>query len=259
MARTVVIVGQDGRLIDVTGASGESNPRYAKFAARLLGDNGSAAVLNYGWNDRSDLVVTGASGAGNSITLDAVEVIVPGDFRVGGELLQDIVNWRIDDAMSGIVGTPDEIDVTVTPVDDGSSSDESRNLYTIGLNSLFRDRFTNLEDTVRELVRLEDVFYIGDGLVANDGDPRLLSVRIGTGLRFDGADDPGGSDYPDGYMPLPRAVAVDCDNEPVEFSVKPITSGAVYAALGGAAAPRYVVGFDPVTGNMVLYDRFVNA
>ena len=266
MARTVVIVGQDGRLIDVTGASGESNSRYAKFAARLLGDNGSAAVLNYGWNGRPDLVVTGASGTGNSITLDAMEVVVPGDFRVGGELLQDIVNWRIDTEMSGILGAPGEIDVTVTPADEesGGSSDEGpRNLYTISLDRLFLERFTNLEDTVRDIVRLKDVFYIGDGLSLDDGTPGLLKVKLGTGLRFEDSDESSGSDSPEDvdpseYTPPHRAVAVDCDDAPVEGSVKPITSGAVFEAIGGSEAPRYVVGVDQESGNIVLYDRFVD-
>lgn len=266
MARTVVIVGQDGRLIDVTGASGESSSRYAKFAARLLGDNGSAAVLNYGWNGRSDLVVTGASGAGNSITLDAMEVVVPGDLRVGGKPLQDIVDWRIDTEMSGILGTPGEIDVTMTPADEesGGSSDEGpRNLYTIGLDRLFLDRFTNLEDTVRDIVRLKDVFYIGDGLSLDDGTPGLLEVKLGTGLKFEDDDESSGSDSPEDadpseYEPSRRAIAVDCDDVPVENSVKPITSGAVFDAIGGSEVPRYIVGVDPESGNMVLYDRLVD-
>jgi hypothetical protein len=32
----------------------------------------------------------------------------------------------------------------------------------------------------------------------------------------------------------------------------------VFEAIGGSEAPRYTIGIDPESGNMVLYDRFVD-
>jgi len=252
--RTVVVVGEDGRLIDVTGAVKESDTHYAKFAARLLGESGDFATLDYGWHGKTKLKITGANG--EQIVLDASEVVVSGDLKVGNKYLDDIIDERVDIELGGLTGKEGEIDVDQVPNEDsGSSSDQPRNLYIVGLSQHFIDRIETIEAELGGIIRMDDVYYIGDGLLADkENEPHVLSVKIGTGLKFED-EDSSDSESPDDaeLMPTSRLLSVDCDDVVQEGSLKPVTSGAVYDAIGGATS-RYVVEVDSTSGNVVLYD-----
>lgn len=255
--RTVVVVGEDGRLIDVTGAIKESDTHYAKFAARLLGESGDFATLDYGWNGKTKLKITGANG--EQIVLDAQEVTVPGDLTIGGTPIQDLVDGRIDLELAGLTGAEGEITVTRVQNEDsgdsGDSGEQPRNLYIVGLSQHFIDRIETIEAELGGIIRMDDVYYIGDGLLADkENEPHVLSVKIGTGLKFED-EDSSDSESPDDseLMPTSRLLSVDCDDVVQEGSLKPVTSGAVYDAIGGAAS-RYVVEVDSTSGNVVLYD-----
>lgn len=252
--RTVVVVGEDGRLIDVTGAIKESDTHYAKFAARLLGESGDFATLDYGWSGKTKLKITGANG--EQIVLDASEVVVSGDLKVGNKYLDDIIDERVDIELGGLTGKEGEIDVDQVPNEDsGSSSDQPRNLYIVGLSQHFIDRIETIEAELEGIIRMDDVYYIGDGLLADkENEPHVLSVKIGTGLKFED-EDSSDSESPDDteFRPTSRLLSVDCDDVVQEGSLKPVTSGAVYDAIGGATS-RYVVEVDSTSGNVVLYD-----
>lgn len=255
MAKTVVIVEENGRLVDVFSRDKESDRRYAKFAARLLGESGSFATLNYGWSGKTKLKITGANG--EQIVLDAQEVVVSGDLKVGNKYLDDIIDERVDIELGGLTGKEGEIDVAPVPNEDsGSSSDQPRNLYVIGLSRRFLDRIETLEIKVDSLVKFDDVYYAGDGLVAyKEQDPHTIAVRVGSGLKFEDVET---SDSPDSsdpeYRPPTRAVAVDVVNAVIEGSQKPVTSDAVFHAVGGSINPYYVE-IDPVSHNVYLYQR----
>ena len=258
MPGTVVIVSRDGRLMDVMGSVREADAHYSKFAARLLGEDGAFATLDYGWNGKTKLRIAAASGTGEQIVLDAQEIAIPGDLTIGGVPLQDLMDSRVDLELEGLRGAEGEITVARTPADEGSgSSDEPRNLYTIGLDRHFLDRIDSIEAELENLIRMDDVYYAGDGLTTDrESYPHVLSVNLGTGLKFEDPEPPessgSASDSPE--YPEPRLLAVDCIDAVEEGSKLPVTSGAVYAAIGGPAS-RYVVKVESASGNMVLYDN----
>jgi len=239
MSKTVVVIADNGRLIDVTGADKESGSRYGTFVKRLLGSRNSQAVLDYGWNGDTELLITAANG--EKITLDAQEVVIPGTLTVGGTPIQDLVSDGMDLALEAIEGKDGEIVVTVGEGDSSPGAPERR---IIGLHPDFLDRIDALEDKVDGLFRFDALYRAGDGLqVNNGGDANTLSVKLGQGLKFE----------PDsGHPDSTQALAVECDSVPRQGSDMPISSGAVYDAMGMQDL-QYVIGID-ATGNMALYD-----
>ena len=256
MSRTVVVISESGRLIDVTGQDQEDNSHYLKFANRLLGEDGSYAILNYGWNNDVKLKITGAGGArGQEIVLDANNVVIPGTLKVNGKTLQSIISDDVDLAITGIRGTQGQIVATPSDNPQASQSGQPRKLCTISLSEDFIDRIETLEEQVEGLFRFDEVYYAGDGLVTDQSAHRI-DVLLGNGLKFEQQE----YEVPD-ENPLAspsvitkNAVVVDCDTVPHQDSIKPITSGAVYNAVAGAT-DRYMIDIDSVTGNVVLYDR----
>lgn len=243
MSRTVAIISDTGRLVNVLGADKENDARYLKFVKRILGSAGSKATLNYGWNGDAELVVTGADGTGERITLDAQEVVVPGNIVVAGRTLDQITSEEVDLEMSGLRGTEGEITVeTYENPDFGSSGssdeDQPRYIRVVGLSPSIMSRLRNVEERLDALFRFDDVYYAGDGLEAVREGPDVnntINVRLGYGLKFvpvdDSSDSGSDADEPVYTTRPPTAIAVDLD--------------ALH--IGG------IVMVDPETGNMALY------
>lgn len=236
MSKTVAIISDSGRLIDVGGTPKEDNARYLNFAQRLLGSANSTAVLNYGWNGDAKLTITGANGTGDRITLDAREVVIPGSVTIGGKTIQELIEDCVEVSVPGLVGVEDEIEVQKIPNPDYDSSDSSgdqpEDVYVISLAQALRNRIDDLDAKVEALFRFDDVYYAGDGLVA-ERDPHTnntINVRLGYGLKFVEVDDSGSSD-PVYVTRPPTAVAID----PAALHI------------------GNVIEVDPATGNMVLY------
>lgn len=258
MANTIVVVSNTGRLVNVTGTNSESNSRYAKFAARLLGDDGSKAVLNYGWNGKNSLTITGASGAGAQITLDASEVVVPGTLTVNGKSIQEVIDDSLDLAMSGVVGTPGEIDIDVTDNPSAGTPGQPAKIYTISLSADMVDRIESLESIISGIIRFDDVYRIGDGLIVDeDYLGKILNVRLGYGLKFvtiDGSDDdPEGS--ADSASTSDSGESGDA-GEDSDVDPDPMPKPRKIRAISldpDIIAPRYAIEQNGL-GNIVLYD-----
>ena len=243
--KTIVIVSDDGRLVDASGTDKESNARYEKFVKRLLGDDGSKAVLNYGWNGKNKLTITGANGTGDQITLDATEVVVPSTLKVGGSTLQQLFDISETTALRGIRGTANEIEVLIIDNPDAGTQGQPSKLCVLSLSRHLLDRISVLEAQVRSLIRFDDIYYMGDGLKVDRTDKRV-EVRLGTGLLFedvipDSSDSPSyddsGSDSPE--EETTKAVAVDI--EAVAEKIAPII------------LPEYSIDIDSQTQNITLY------
>lgn len=245
--KTIVVVSDDGRLVDASGTNKESNARYEKFVKRLLGDDESKAVLNYGWNGKNKLTITGANGTGEQITLDAAEVVVPSTLKVGGSTLQQLFDISEITALRGIRGTADEIEVLIIDNPDASTQGQPSKLCVLSLSRHLLDRISVLEAQVRSLIRFDDIYYMGDGLKVDRTDKRV-EVRLGTGLLFedvippvDSSDsssyDDSGSDSPEGETT--KAVAVDIE--------------AVAERIAPIILPEYSIDIDSQTQNITLY------
>lgn len=255
MSKTVVVISESGRLIDVTGALKESDDHYKRFARRLLGEDGTYTVLDYGWNGRNKLKITGANG--QEILLDAQYVKVSGTLKINNVPLQELISNNIDIELSGLQGTTGEINV-VSDDNPDSGDNQSRKIYTISLSSDFMSRFRSVENQLAGIFSFDGVYYAGDGLVTRE-DPvnNTLNVFIGTGLKFESKSYDeliGSSESSPSITTITKlAIAVDCESAPIPLSVKPITAGAVYNALGGTVL-RYMLSIESATGNVVLFD-----
>lgn len=250
--KTVVVVSNDGVLVDTVGVNKESDAHYEKFVKRLLGDDGSKAVLNYGWNGRNKLTITGGSGTGAQIVLDASEVVVPSTLNIGGSTLQQLFNISETTVLSGIRGTDGEIEVVLIDNPDAGTPGQPSKLSVLGLSSALLDRIGILEAQVSGMLRFDDIYYAGDGIKVDHVNKRI-GVRLGTGLMFEdvipsgdsssdsSSYDYSGSDSPEEEEETPKAVAVDIDAIADEIIDKVI--------------PRYSIQIDPVTHNMALYEN----
>lgn len=212
MAKTVVIVSEKGRLTDAVGAVREDDVRYSRLANRMLGP-GEVALLNYGWNDADELEVSKFGKAGKRVTVKADEVALSGALTVGGVGLDEAIGKRTDIEATGVSGVSGEVTVTLT---DGEGGSKPRKLCVIGIDGKTLSRITTVEEMLDGLIRLDEVFVIGDGIEAVRGDKSRLSVRAGTGLKFE---DRGGET---------KSLAVDSDDEPVEKSGKTVTSAGLF-------------------------------
>lgn len=257
MSKTVVVISETGRLIDVTGIDKESDSHYSYFAKRLLGEAGTYATLDYGWNGRKKLKISGANG--QEILLDAQDVKISGTLKINNTPIQDIIDESIDLELSGIQGKRGEIDV-LPAVNTNTGANHPRKIYTISISEDLKSRITSLENQIAGMFAFDGVYYAGDGLIAIDNPVRnTINVFIGTGLKWESKEydfeiEGSGSSSPSISTLTKQAIAVDCESAPTPLSVKPITAGAVYEALDGVTAPRFIFGIESTTGNVVLYD-----
>lgn len=244
MSNTVVIVSNDGRLIDVAGTIRESVANYSKFAKRLLGDSGSTATLDYGWNDKTRLVISKGGEKGTSITLSAQEVVVTDSLSVGGQPLGTIIANDVDLAIGGIIGTEGEISVTPADNPDYPGEGQPRKTCVISLDESMVNRIETMEQTLEDLIVFDMAYKLGDGLASQaTGAYRTAFVKIGLGIKFvEDESDPESA----------NAIATDCDEYPSPASEKPVSSKGVYEAISDATEFR--VGVSEETGNIVLYD-----
>lgn len=205
MSRTVVIVDGNGRLVTSKGVVFETSAKYKAFAARLLGDTSRGATLDYGWSGKRKLSVNCGGARGDEITLDAETVVIPKTLKIADKTLDELFGDILSKAFAGgIRGTEHEIDVTVT---DGEE-DEPPKVCTISLSKEFLDRIDVIERQLDGTIPLTVGF--GNGLsVRNEeietsdssessdssGDApetrRIVSVKLGTGLKFEGTDGAG--------------------------------------------------------------------
>lgn len=250
--RTVVVVSDDGRLVDAAGTPMESDSHYKKFAGRLLGDNSlyGAAVIDYSWNGRNKLVITGAGGIGSQIKLDASEVVLPSTLKIGGDsgpTLGELLSLSETKTLHGIEGTAGQIVVDI--IENASpAAGQPDTLCVLKLSQTLLDKLANLEAQVSGMLRFDDIYYAGDGLEVDHVNKRI-GVRLGTGLTFeevlpgsDSPEDASGSDSPEEEEPV-KAIAVDL-NGIIE---------AVEAAIAPVVVPKYVIGIDSTTENAILY------
>lgn len=255
MSKTVVVISNTGRLIDVTGVDKESDSHYSYFAKRLLGEAGTYATLDYGWNGRKKLKISGTNG--QEILLDAQDVKISGTLKINNTPIQDIIDDSIDLELKGLQGKSGEIDV-LPAVNTNTGSNQPRKTYTISISEDLMSRITSLENQIAGMFAFDGVYYAGDGLIAIDDPVRnTINVFIGAGLKWESKeydfDIEGSSSSPSISTLTKNAIAVDCESAPTPLSVKPITAGAVYEALGGVA-PRFIFDIESATGNVVLYD-----
>lgn len=257
MTKTVVVISETGRLIDVTGDPKESDSHYIKFAKRLLGEDGTYATLDYGWNNRRKLRISGTNG--QEILLDAQDVKISGTLKINNTPIQDIIDESIDLELSGIQGKSGEIDVLPPVINTNTGANQPRKIYTISISEDLMSRITSLENQIAGMFAFDGVYYAGDGLITIDDPVRnTINVFIGTGLKWESKEydfeiEGSGSSSPSISTLTKQAIAVDCESAPTPLSVKPITAGAVYEALGGVT-PRFIFNIESATGNVVLYD-----
>lgn len=250
MAKTVTIVDNSGRLVDAKGVEQESSARYRKFAERLIGAGSDIAIINYGWNGAKDLSISCNGDFGNSITLKADSVFVPGDLKIGPDKipLQDLIDDSVAIALPEIRGTPHQIDIGMEELYDSDSSSEEypRKTYTVKLSKEVLDRISELEDTVNGLFRFDELYRIGDGLEAVKEDRNLLRVKLGEGLKFTEESSSESSEET-------AAITLDFDSTPTEGSNKPVTSDGIFKAIRSVPYVNpYYIDLDD-DGNMVLY------
>ena len=212
MAKTVVIVSENGRLTDAVGAVREDDVRYSHLANRMLGPD-EVALLNYGWNGADELEISKFGKVGKKVTVKADEVALSGTLTVGGVGLDEVIGKRTDIEATGVSGVSGEVTVTLT---DGEGGSKPRKLCVIGIDEKTLSRITAVEEMLDGLIRLDEVFVIGDGIEAVRGDKSRLSVRVGAGLKFE---DLGGET---------KSLSVDSDDEPVEDSGKTVTSAGLF-------------------------------
>ena len=244
MSKTVVIVSNDGRLIDVAGTLKESGANYSKFAKRLLGDSRSTATLDYGWNGKTGLVISKGGEKGARITLSAQEVVVTDSLSVGGQPLGTIIANDVDLAIDGIYGTEGEISVSTFDNPDYPGEGQPRKTCMISLDESMVNRIETMEQTLEDLIVFDMAYKIGDGLTSQaTGAYRTAFVKTGLGIKFvDDESDPEST----------KAIAADCDEYPSPASEKPVSSKGVYEAISDATEFRIEVSDE--TGNVVLYD-----
>lgn len=261
--RTIVIIDENGRLIDVTGAMQEDVDRYQKFSKRLLNSNGSTAILNYGWNGNEKLTIAKDGAQGDSIFLDAKEVQISGGLKVGTKSLQTIIDESTDLAINGIIGTQSEIDVDIT---DNSGENVPRKICTISLSPDFINRVDSLEAKMSALFKFEEVYTFGDGLELTKENYNQLRVKIeGPGLQFidtiseSTEDNENTEDAPEGEdtdTPVyTKALALELAQR-VDQSDLPITARAVYSALEAIGAVALLYSIAPNTnGNYCIFEN----
>lgn len=247
MSKAVVIINEEGRLINVLGAQKESDKRYAKFASRLVSGDSPTASLNYGWNGANSLKIDKNGEKGEKITLNAKNVEVPSLFTINGTEINDLINAATDLAISGIVGTDGEISV-VTTKNTNTTGATPRYTCTISLDSDFIDRVTTVESTLAALFRFKEAYTIGNGLQKVTGEENAIAVRPGEGLKF--ADELVEDEET-------ARLELDYDELPTQNSRRPVTSGGIFNAISGGGLIQWSVVVDPKTGNMKLYDNTV--
>lgn len=205
MSRTVVIVDGNGRLVTSKGVVFETSAKYKAFAARLLGDTPREATLDYGWMGKRKLSVNCGGARGDEITLDAETVVIPKTLKISDKTLDELFGDILSNAFAGgIRGTDHEIDVTVTDGEDG----EPPKVCTISLSKEFLDRIDVIERQLGGTIPLtvgfgnglsvrNEEIEISDSSDSSDssGDVsdtrRIVSVKLGTGLKFEGTDGAG--------------------------------------------------------------------
>jgi hypothetical protein len=244
-SKSVVIVNEKGQLINARGVVKESDDHYAKLANRMVSTDTTEATINYGWNGAKSLKIDKDGEKGEKITLNAENVEVPSLFTVNGTEINDLIDAATDLAISGIIGTDSEIDVTKTRNVD-STSTTPRYTCQISLDSEFVNRITTVEDTLAALFRFKEAYSLGNGLQKLSGDENYIAVRPGEGLKF--ADEL----YPDEET---ARVVLDYDEIPTQDSRRPVTSGGIFNAISGGGLIKWSVSVDSKTGNMKLYDN----
>ena len=110
MSRCILVIDSErGELVDVAGNVREGG-RYLKFAKRLLSTDENP-VLDYGANGGDTLTVSMDGGIGAAINLNARVVNVPGDIKLNGESIRELISSEAEGAIDNIRGADGEISV----------------------------------------------------------------------------------------------------------------------------------------------------
>ena len=114
MSRCILVIdSESGELVDAAGNVREG-ARYLKFAKRLL-STAENPVLDYGANGGDTLTVSMDGGIGAAINLNARVVNVPGDIKINGESIRELISSEASDAVDNISGADGEISVEKDP------------------------------------------------------------------------------------------------------------------------------------------------
>lgn len=243
-SKTIVIINEEGKLIDVTGAIRESQgSNYDKFVKRLISpSNDNISSLDFGWDGATTLHIVNKtnSDVDTTILLDADSVVVTGDFSVNGKTLDEIILDNSLEILDKIKGTPDQVDINKNETE-----------YTIKLSDKFLERVNDLEQIIEKLFQFGDVFTAGDGLVLNREKGNKLEISVGTGLKIERHYQPveddtiqesesgsgsGSESESIELIELTPTLAVDTLDELDFNSSLPITSKAIANAIDGITA-----------------------
>lgn len=182
MSRCILIIdSESGDLIDVAGNVRE-RARYLKFAKRIL-SNDENPVLDYGANGGDTLTVSMDGGIGSAINLNARVVNIPGDIKLNGSSVRDMISSEASDAMENIIGADGEIRVEKDPetgktvISLGHAVTEKLDMIDVAVGNLASNQFVSRQEIANAIYGLS--IKDDDGLDQVKSTLRVLLERLG--------------------------------------------------------------------------------
>ena len=182
MSRCILIIDSErGDLVDVAGNVREGG-RYLRFAKRLL-STAENPVLDYGANGGDTLTVSMDGGIGAAINLNARVVNVPGDIKLNGESIRELISSEAEGAVDNISGADGEISVNKdsetgnTVISLSPAVTEKLDLIDVAVGNLASNQFVSRQEIANAIkgLSVED----DDSLEQVRGTLRVLLDRLG--------------------------------------------------------------------------------